>query len=505
MILRPLRYGVLIGLMFEAFSACSSKTTDLGPSPITTITAGQGGGGRAASGGTGGGGGTGDILNVTPGGAGGAVSTHPTLAACPACQWVDCPAGSATTVSGIVYTPAKSNADPLYNAVVYVPSSEVEPFSSGVSCDHCGNVSGKPIAAALSGTDGKFSLGGLPTGKGVPLVLQLGRWRRQVTIPEIKACVDNPLPAELTRFPRNQMEGDIPAMALVSSPYDPEECILRKIGIDDSEFTLPTGPGRVHFFVGGGATLGPDTPDGWSLWGTQDELKRYDLVLLPCASTPENVGFGDGEHPEQAVQAARAAVAQYANAGGRVFTTDLSDSWLTEAGSPFTQVAQWADEANQDALDDGLRAFIDPGFPKGKALSDWLAGIGATPQPGELNLNETFRRSLAVNAPTQRWLYTTDPASLQSFTFNTPLDVAPEQQCGRVLYSSFHIAGGSFDIPGPDAPTAAGSGPDGNQFPGNCNSAPLTPQERVLEFMLFDLASCVQVDMQPPQPPEIVK
>jgi len=91
---------------------------------------------------------------------------------------------------GTVRTPAKIAADPLYNAVVYVPAAAVEPFSTGVTCDQCGAVSGKPVAAALSGTDGKFTLRQLPSGHNVPLVLQLGRWRRQVRIPEIKACVD---------------------------------------------------------------------------------------------------------------------------------------------------------------------------------------------------------------------------------------------------------------------------------------------------------------------------
>src|SRR5207248_1279870 len=39
----------------------------------------------------------------------------------------------------------------------------------------------------------------------------------------------------------------------------------------------------------------------------------------------------------------------------------------------------------------------------------------------------------------------------------------------------------------------------GGTFPSECQpNAPMTPQEKVLEFMLFDLASCVAPDRPPP-------
>jgi hypothetical protein len=31
----------------------------------------------------------------------------------------------------------------------------------------------------------------------------------------------------------------------------------------------------------------------------------------------------------------------------------------------------------------------------------------------------------------------------------------------------------------------------GNPYPGGCSTAPLTPQEKALAFMFFDIASCV--------------
>jgi hypothetical protein len=60
--------------------------------------------------------------------------------------------------------------------------------------------------------------------------------------------------------------------------------------------------------------------------------------------------------------------------------------------------------------------------------------------------------------------------------------VAAKEQCGRAVYSGFHVA----------------DEPEGRMFPNDCATGPLTPQEKVLEFMLFDVASCVQPDREPP-------
>jgi hypothetical protein len=84
-------------------------------------------------------------------------------------------------------------------------------------------------------------------------------------------------------------------------------------------------------------------------------------------------------------------------------------------------------------------------------------------------------------------VYSTSPPTLQHITFNTPVDASADAQCGRVVYSDFHVETSgilhTFD------------------FPAECKDGLFSPRERLLEFMLFDLASCVETDGTAPHPP----
>src|SRR5262249_753167 len=152
--------------------------------------------------------------------------------------------------------------------------------------DQCGaEASGSPLVSVVTGPNGKFQLQNVPAGPNIPLVIQIGRWRRQIVIPSVAACADNPVPPGLTRLPRNQGEGDIPAMAFATGAVDALECVLRKIGIDDAEFTLPAsmgGAGRINLYVENGASLGPATPPAIQLTASAASLAQYDMVLFPC-------------------------------------------------------------------------------------------------------------------------------------------------------------------------------------------------------------------------------
>src|SRR5271154_493497 len=105
-------------------------------------------------------------------------------------QQVSCTGGGTTSISGTVYAP--NGTDPLPNVLVYVPNAPVQPFPPGVSCDNCQSslVTGSPLVTATTGSDGTFTISNMPVGTNIPLVIQNGRWRRQVVIPSVTACAN---------------------------------------------------------------------------------------------------------------------------------------------------------------------------------------------------------------------------------------------------------------------------------------------------------------------------
>jgi hypothetical protein len=396
-----------------------------------------------------------------------------------------CANGGTTSISGVVYDPAGIN--PLYNVIVYVPNAKTDPIPTGATCDACGKASGEPITSTLTNAKGEFKLENVPVADNVPIVIQVGKWRRQFTIPKPAACANTPLTdRNQTRMPRNKSEGDIPRIALTTGNADALECLLRKIGISESEMTPESGSGRINFYAGdkgaakyngtlnGGAAFSPAPP----FWSNVNTLKGYDIVLLSC----EGNEVSTNKSP-QALQ----AMQDYANAGGRVFASHWHNFWLEKGPAPFPTVATFD---HRPDLPNPFTTNIDTSFPKGQALAEWLVNVGSGAPLGQLIITEG-KHTVSREAPgiSQRWVYSTSPVSVQYLSFNTPVNVEEEKQCGRVVFSDIHVSAQDQSLPD-------------TAYPDGCKTTAMSDQEKALEFMLFDLSACVIKDTKPPIPPK---
>jgi hypothetical protein len=432
------------------------------------------------------------------------------------CRAADCASQGKpeTALTGTIRDPAGKL--PLYNVYVYVPNATPAPITPGhPTCTPCqAPASGNPVIGASTDANGKFTLQkgpndpwGVPVGNDIPLVIQVGKWRRQLVVPQIDPCTTNDLDSVLgpdkLRLPKKGSEGDMPLIALTTGGYDAFECFLRVVGVDDSEFGPPNGSGHVHVYTG--ANSDPSTAassinggntvqDTWSWWSTASNLLDYDFVLNGCDGVP--AGSRGGGY--QAMEA-------YLNGGGRAFVTDFFVDWFSPPSAPgvYSQVASWP---GWDGATQYGNYFADTSFPKGKAFGDWLVANGIGTPSGsavQIPLTDTYPDVASAGPPTYpgstRWIYNADAAGNAASTpsymsFNTPIGTPTAQQCGRAVFSGVHVYL-------PETTTT---------FPGECGptggpSSPYGVNQRALEFLFFDLSSCVQNDQQPPPPPTPVQ
>ncbi len=409
---------------------------------------------------------------------------------------VDCPTpGDTTSVSGTVYTPAGNL--PLYNIHVYVPNAPLDPIPTGNdSCEPCdAPLSGSPLVHTTTDEFGNFVLEDMPVGTDIPLVIQSGKWRRLVTIPNVAECVDTPLPAGLTRFPRRQGEGgvpqnNIPRMAVTTGGADALECLIRKIGIADTEFTRRAASGRVNLYAGVGGTDqydagmngGATFPQAQALWNDVEDLDDYDMVVLSCE--------GSGDDPGNRGANAHQAMKDYADLhGGRIFGSHWHHSWVELGPAPWDDILRI--ELGGGSFGHGRdlpipwTVLVNMGFPQGQVLANWLLNVGASSVLGELELQAGQHTIRGVDPSMARaWMRSTNPnenddPGVPYLSFDTPVEAVEQDQCGRMVVTDIHVSN-------------TDSSDDSFTFPSDgCTSSNLLPEEKALIFMLFDLASCV--------------
>ena len=394
-------------------------------------------------------------------------------------------------VSGTVYDPRTTSSSlPLPHVLVYATTAPVDPLPAGVQCLTYEAPTGV-VSYTYTAFDGTFTLSNVPQGASYTIVIQAGKWRRQ--FPNTIVGTSDVTGLQL-HMPADHTQGDIPLIAVATGNLDGSECVLRDMGVADSEYTDDngTGGGRIHLYVGtdysgstssGGAAINASTPADPALILNPAKLAQYDLVMLPC-------------HGIYTVRTTAELndILNYTSLGGRMFTSDYGYEWLdpdTTYKSPFPPVANW-NVGENDGINTAA-ATVNTGFNDGETMAEWLQLAGAT-NPGtnnQIQIYTAYVRLDTVIAPSQSWLTLNSGTyggqkgnPVMQFTFNTPVGASAANQCGRVLYNDYHVI-----------PVYA----HGKNFPGECPSLPaaMKPQEQMLEYALFDLSSFVQPVVTP--------
>jgi hypothetical protein len=418
-------------------------------------------------------------------------------------------AQSTTTISGNVYAP--NGVDPLVNVLVYVTTSPVSPPVAGANCPgvNCQTaLNAVPIgvtAFAESAVNGSFTLTNVPVSTSYTLVIQAGKWQRQflnvpvgttaitglqLAMPTVHGTVNGSMTSSL---PTAQAGGPvmtvntIPLIAISTGSADAMECVLRDVGVADTEFTddntaTATTGGRIHLYKGNvdpGAFITSSTPGEATLMSgnSTTPLNDYDMAMFPCQ------GESNAE-PTSEIQ----NLITYASAGGRVFATHFSKVWLDtaamdSANNTFSGSVNWL--ANPGGTPPNGNGTINTSFTDGDTLAQWMEGVGASTTLGTVALLNLRDDISSVIAPTQNWATLNSNSEIMQLTFNMPVGANLEDQFGRVLFNEYHVEDGSANV----------------AFPNECGAI-LTPsqmsaQEKMLEYSLFDLSNFVVAVINP--------
>jgi hypothetical protein len=349
--------------------------------------------------------------------------------------------GNPTVITGTVYSPnGPTNGDPIPNILVFIAGGPVSGFTAaptgpGVTGGCYGQsmlVSGDPIVSATTDYMGNFTLSNAAlTALGtttVNLVIQAGKWRRQYPNTQIiGGQINAPLSLSMPGT-KNETDGtiaDLPHIAVVTGAVDGLECIFPQIGISKSEITNPDGTGSIHLYAGSAAagavitapTSSDPTPPETTLVTNPTLMDTYDVIMFACQGTPTQ--------PVETTTSNQTNILNYANAGGRIFTTHWQYLWLDSSAS-FPTVATWlpppplGTTATSDAT-----INISSTFTEGVILANWMHYIGAdTGTLGQIILKNTAINTSQVNVPpSQTWVtlnnVTGNPA--MQFTFDTPI------------------------------------------------------------------------------------
>ncbi len=384
-----------------------------------------------------------------------------------------CP-GQEATVTGTALAP--NGADPVPGASVFIPARVPELFPPDVKCEVCGHL-GKSnnLWYTTTAPNGRFTLKNVCPGKW-PLVVQNGRFRRLVYI-NVAAGATMAVPAGQSRLPRRHKEfvqaDSIPKIAVATGDFDKMECVLRKMGLADGTFDL---------YEAASSRKSPKTlPSFKNLIANLNKMKTYNIIFINCtANTFEK---------ELASSTIRKNLNDYVNAGGRLYVTDWSYDWIeqVEPFAPFIDFEPGASSSAPEPLNaaalgaDGLKVSAKI---KDSQMAQWLTAFPGAISGGNSKIEHFLINWVIIHKlgkETKLWVEGSIKSTTGALTGVRPLTVTFNfKSCGKVLYSSYHTEGREDEsVISPKA------------FPAYCGGK-FSPQDRILEYLIFDIASCIK-------------
>jgi hypothetical protein len=389
----------------------------------------------------------------------------------------------------------------------------------------------------VTGADGSFTIKKAPVGPKVPLVVQVGKWRRMAYVAVNNQCSSNAIAdVNLTRLPKFQTDGDkvaMPKIAVAVGDADRLQCLFLRMGVDPHEFTNPDGVGAINLYnlpsalnddsgyrgayaaaYNGGATY----PDAGALWSDINQLAKYDVLLLACGGN-QSATDPSKTSPNPITDAAKANMLTYLAHGGRVFAEHYHWAWIKSfltgtkptdlpIPSPLgVDVATWIPYSSSNVLA-STPALVETSFPKGKDFAQWLLTVGAAStlgsiifDPADTTTKPSAKDEISPPPSARRWIYQPADAANPSgaaanthyLSFNVSstgqvidrLDTSATNMCGRFVYTGLHVAAASSGAHAQDTKDA---------FPTQCQAGDLSSYEKAIEFMFFDLSSCLTTD-----------
>ena len=365
------------------------------------------------------------------------------------------------SITGTVWMPANnptalsnaSHAIPVFDALIYISSTQPVLLERGVSCTECFLPSQNH---ALSNHDGTFSLNGIAGGDYWVTITKAGFRRSfEITIADDELIELDETQTTLPSFHDPEQGAEIPSIALVTGTYDQLENMLGKMGMGQSD--------DYGEFIWGSEQGIFDVYDGYSSNGNSsvrellmdvELMSQYQVILFPCS-----VGF-DGTTLASYPSVVWQNIRDYISRGGKMFVTDWSGEYvdnifpeqMTLEGDIDTPASAWDgttwDASQFDSADGGTFSYnVHHAYAMDDDLRAWLTGQeGPLPELYQSSFSENEIGS--INAEDfliiEGW---TQIQSLQSVSIGTDDEGQPVVDTPKV-YVVGDIDGNPTSCPG---------------------------------------------------------